>query len=68
MQCVVGFFQIQRSKHQKYLQQVCYYSYKSKGDQINIFPIELNFKYSLLWIILDQNKKKKIGKLVAISN
>ena len=29
-------------------------------DQMNIFPRQLNFKYSLLWIILDQNRKKKI--------
>lgn len=66
MQGVVGFFQIQTSEISP--TSLCYYSYKSKGDQINIFPRELDFKYSLLWLILDQNKTKKIGNLVAISN
>ena len=62
MQCVVGFFHIQRSKHQKYLQQVYVIIVVSPMvlDQMNIFPRQLNFKYSLLWIILDQNRKKKI--------
>ena len=40
MQCVVGFFHIQRSKHQKYLQQVYVIIVISPmvPDQMNIFP------------------------------